>query len=128
MIDLVERIVDLERVLEHSLNFSAKDPALVAGHLVQVLPSVQHLPAARRQESKDEVSKGCLAATALASHSRERGRLIGNCEREVIQRNDLTLAFEKASPATEHFPHVSYFEECCHPSLPNINGTRPSAQ
>jgi hypothetical protein len=50
VVDLVERVVDLIRVLEDHLDIAQKALALLSGEMLQILTAVEHLTTGRRRQ------------------------------------------------------------------------------
>ena len=112
MVDLVERVVDLVRVLEDHLDIAQKALALLGGEALQILSAVEHLAAGRRRQPQQQARQRRLAAAALAHDRRDRRRLGVDPEREIVERYRARRLAEAA--ATEDLGDVSCLEQCRH--------------
>ena len=85
VVDLVERVVDLERVLEDRLDLAPVLAGLGPVHLRDVDALVDDLAAGRLDEAEQQAGHRRLAAAGLAGDRGRGGELAGDDERRVAQ-------------------------------------------
>jgi hypothetical protein len=109
VIDLVERVIGFEGVLEYHLHVASELAFCCAWKLAQVRAFVEHFAFARVGQAEQKARNRGLAAAALADQSGDR-RLVADGEGEVI---------DGCHPRTPHAPAIDFlystrFQNCLH--------------
>src|SRR5215467_11791622 len=96
VIDLVERVIYTERILEDCLYVLAELAPLCLRQVSQILAAVQHLTGARQLQAEQHARHSCLAAAALTDDGDDARPFSSDGQREVFQRRHLA-AIEHAA-------------------------------
>src|SRR5215210_7270175 len=105
MVDLIERVVDLIRVLEDDLDITQEATAFFSREALQILAAVEHFTARRCRQPQQQARQRRLAASALAHDRGDRRRLCVDPKREIVERYRARGLREAA--ATEDLGDVS---------------------
>src|SRR5215469_6315522 len=111
VVDAIERVVGLVRILKNCLHLAAEFPSLSGGQLGQQAPPVSNLTFARLDEAQQQTGEGGLAAAALAHHRGDPRLVRADGEEEAFERN---LAIPPENAAGEVFRDVAQLEERSH--------------
>src|SRR5688572_12584354 len=97
MFDPVERVVDCVGILKNGLDLARVLQLLARAHCQDVLTSVDNLSGGRADKAQNEIGQSGFATPALAGNRRNRRRLFGNHQIEVLQCDELLAGPQKAT-------------------------------
>ena len=98
MVDRVEGVIRLERVLEYGLNFASVLHPVVAGHSADVDSLIQDAAAGGFQYAEHQSCERCFAAAALAGDGSDGWTVARNAEGYVVKcERDIGAAEDAAA-------------------------------
>jgi len=83
VVDLVERVEGLERILEDGLHLAPKFAELAAADMAQISASISHSTLCRRLQTKQQSRHGALPTPALTNDTRNQRPCRVDAKREI---------------------------------------------
>jgi len=113
VVNFVEGIVRLERILKDGLNLSSERPPFLSGHSLKVLPFMKDFAAGGGDDTQKQADQGRFAATAFTGYCSDRGRVAADSQGEVLQGDSL-FSTEKAAACAKQFGDMTCLKKRGH--------------